>query len=268
MKQKFVFTLVKEATHVGLLPIIAKAGFTLAEVLITLGIIGVVAAMTIPNLIANTRSHQYRSTLKKSVSTLSQAARMAQAQYGYDYAGINTICINPGSDHPEEVMSICGILNGTLTGHTYLGKPSNLKLKKGNVEQSYSIKYTSPLLVTNGSEIDNGHAYALADGTLFIFPAELGNTPCTLGIGDVLTDTYSTGVATSLADCFGVIDVNGVNLPNKEVTCSLGSNSLTSNTCIVKNNAQDMTDIFAVRIHDGIVEPASAATRYVLKTSK
>lgn len=31
-----------------------SAAFTLAEVLITLGIIGVVAAMTIPNLIANT----------------------------------------------------------------------------------------------------------------------------------------------------------------------------------------------------------------------
>lgn len=31
-------------------------GFTLAEVLITLGIIGVVAAITIPTLIANTNS--------------------------------------------------------------------------------------------------------------------------------------------------------------------------------------------------------------------
>lgn len=37
-----------------------KKGFTLAEVLITLGIIGVVAAITIPTLIANTRSQQYR----------------------------------------------------------------------------------------------------------------------------------------------------------------------------------------------------------------
>lgn len=32
-------------------------GFTLAEVLITLGIIGVVAAMTIPTLIANAQKH-------------------------------------------------------------------------------------------------------------------------------------------------------------------------------------------------------------------
>ena len=35
-----------------------RFGFTLAEVLITLGIIGVVAAMTIPTLIANTQTVQ------------------------------------------------------------------------------------------------------------------------------------------------------------------------------------------------------------------
>ncbi len=43
-------------------------GFTLAEVLITLGIIGVVAAMTIPTLIANTNSQKYRAQFKKAKS--------------------------------------------------------------------------------------------------------------------------------------------------------------------------------------------------------
>jgi len=58
-----------------------KRGFTLAEVLITLGIIGVVAAMTIPNLIANTKSARYRSQYKKAVSTLTQAVRMNMNLY-------------------------------------------------------------------------------------------------------------------------------------------------------------------------------------------
>ncbi len=35
-------------------------GFTLAEVLITLGIIGVVAMLTIPNLVANYQSDTYK----------------------------------------------------------------------------------------------------------------------------------------------------------------------------------------------------------------
>ena len=56
-----------------------KNGFTLAEVLITLGIIGVVAAMTIPTLIANTRAAQLKSRYFKSYSTLTQALKLMQA---------------------------------------------------------------------------------------------------------------------------------------------------------------------------------------------
>ena len=59
-----------------------KYGFTLAEVLITLGIIGVVAAMTIPNLIT---SHQKRVTvtkLQKAISVINQAYKMAYEDVG------------------------------------------------------------------------------------------------------------------------------------------------------------------------------------------
>lgn len=50
-----------------------KRGFTLAEVLITLGIIGVVAAMTMPSLIANYKVKQTVTQLKKINSTLQNA---------------------------------------------------------------------------------------------------------------------------------------------------------------------------------------------------
>ena len=40
-------------------------GFTLAETLITLGIIGVVAAMTIPVLVSNYQERQIATKLKK-----------------------------------------------------------------------------------------------------------------------------------------------------------------------------------------------------------
>ncbi len=49
-----------------------KAAFTLAEVLITLGIIGVVAAMTLPTVINNTQNKELEAALKKSYSALSQ----------------------------------------------------------------------------------------------------------------------------------------------------------------------------------------------------
>ena len=50
-----------------------KGAFTLAEVLITLGIIGVVAAMTMPSLIQNYQEKATVTKLKKCYSLVSQA---------------------------------------------------------------------------------------------------------------------------------------------------------------------------------------------------
>ena len=59
-----------------------KAAFTLAEVLITLGIIGVVAAITMPALIQNYRNHAVEAKLKKFYSTFNQAVEMSIAENG------------------------------------------------------------------------------------------------------------------------------------------------------------------------------------------
>lgn len=55
-----------------------KKGFTLAEVLITLGIIGVVAAMTMPSLIQNYRKKEATTRIKKFYSMMSQAVFFQQ----------------------------------------------------------------------------------------------------------------------------------------------------------------------------------------------
>ncbi len=52
--------------------------FTLAEVLITLGIIGVVAAMTIPTLLTNLQNRKLESQFKEGYSILSQAFKSWQ----------------------------------------------------------------------------------------------------------------------------------------------------------------------------------------------
>ncbi len=57
-----------------------KFAFTLAEVLITLGIIGVVAAMTLPSLISNHRKHVVETSLKKSYSVLSQMLQRSELE--------------------------------------------------------------------------------------------------------------------------------------------------------------------------------------------
>ena len=56
--------------------------FTLAEVLITLGIIGVVAAITMPGLIANYEKQVTITKLKKDQSVLAQGIRMAELDNG------------------------------------------------------------------------------------------------------------------------------------------------------------------------------------------
>ena len=57
-------------------------GFTLAEVLITLGIIGVVAAMTLPTLISNYQKRVYENQLKKAASVLSNGFKLMMAHDG------------------------------------------------------------------------------------------------------------------------------------------------------------------------------------------
>jgi len=53
-----------------------KSAFTLAEVLITLGVIGIVAAMTIPTLMANYQKIAYLTGFKKAYSEVNQALTM------------------------------------------------------------------------------------------------------------------------------------------------------------------------------------------------
>ena len=53
--------------------------FTLSEVLITLVIIGIIAAITVPTLIANSRKEETTARLKKFYSTLQQVTYRAKA---------------------------------------------------------------------------------------------------------------------------------------------------------------------------------------------
>ena len=59
-----------------------KVAFTLAEVLITLGIIGVVATLTLPSLIQKYQDHVLETRLKKMYTTLSQGMQKAMADDG------------------------------------------------------------------------------------------------------------------------------------------------------------------------------------------
>ncbi len=80
--KNFVLALAESATHVNLLPTKARFGFTLAEVLITLGIIGVVAAMTIPTLMSTFAKQRTETQLKAFYSRINQTIKMSIADNG------------------------------------------------------------------------------------------------------------------------------------------------------------------------------------------
>ena len=59
-----------------------KEGFTLAEVLITLLIIGVIASIVIPGIINNTNEAEYNAGIKKVYADLSNAVKVIQVNNG------------------------------------------------------------------------------------------------------------------------------------------------------------------------------------------
>lgn len=56
-----------------------KLGYSLAEVLITLAVVGVVAAITVPNLIADIKEKQYEAGRQKALSMIGEAGKRIAA---------------------------------------------------------------------------------------------------------------------------------------------------------------------------------------------
>lgn len=97
-------------------------GFTLAEVLITLGIIGVVAALTMPSLIASHKEKATVARLKKVYSTLENAYMLArnenmdvQSWFESDDVKTNSKIFYEKLKPYLNVMKDCGVESGCLT---------------------------------------------------------------------------------------------------------------------------------------------------------
>lgn len=78
------FTFLEEKSGCNPSTTSGKNAFTLAEVLITLGIIGIVASMTLPTLINNQRNKALQTALKKAYSRHSEAFMLVKDEMGVD----------------------------------------------------------------------------------------------------------------------------------------------------------------------------------------
>ena len=86
LKKKTAFTLSEDATRVALPNSQHRVAFTLSEVLITLGIIGVVAALTIPGVVTKYRKQETGLRLKHFYSAINQAVKLSE--------NVNGECVN------------------------------------------------------------------------------------------------------------------------------------------------------------------------------
>lgn len=85
-----------------------KKAFTIAEILITIGIIGIIAAMTIPRVIKNYQKKVTVERLKKAYSVISNALEMSQHENGdMKYWGVTNI----GNVSDGYAVSITNFLN-------------------------------------------------------------------------------------------------------------------------------------------------------------
>jgi type II secretory pathway pseudopilin PulG len=127
--------------------IVRKTAFTLAETLITLGTIGVVAALTLPSLIQNYQEKALVNQLKVAYSILSQAYTQALEEHGPSkYWDIGARDTKGGADKLYQIMKPyfsdiedCGISTKKCfyTG-TYKALFNNSWVWQPNTLQAYS----------------------------------------------------------------------------------------------------------------------------------
>ncbi len=216
-----------------------RNAFTLAEVLITLGIIGVVAAMTMPTLLNSTQGAQYRTAYKKALSVLSQAVVLNVALDDYDLSqatatgdtgrGSTAASLYNLFNNRMNVARVCGGGAGTCG--------NNDSWQNGAGTRNYNSA-GSALFGGKGNAASNNYTYFFNDGTTLSFPKNSGN-------------------CTEANKCQGIIDVNGAKNPNKLVECDAGTEGT---NCKVSNP----TDMYPVLLYDQTIVPKTTAANTVL----
>ncbi|MBR1425213.1 type II secretion system protein, partial [bacterium] len=129
-------SLAREGMRVGLFPARGKAAFTLAEVLITLAIIGVVAALTLPTLIAKVNEKVDGNQKKVTEAKLIQGLNMLDL-----HGGINNT-YSSTAEFAEELskyMKITKICDGTNSAFTECIPYNEIKYVADDEEKTVDV---------------------------------------------------------------------------------------------------------------------------------
>ncbi len=191
--RKFGFTLAEGATHVVRQHNKRKFAFTLAEVLITLGIIGVVAAMTLPSLIQKYQEQVTVNKVKKFYSLMSQAIQCASVDNGMpDEWNLPPLSVKSLYNYLKPSLKIAkdciqGSNDNCVPNYNFSFK----SLNGNNYPVSHKSSYYGKLILADGSlfwfrtsngggckDIDAGYNDVCA---LFLYDSNAAKAPNTLG---------------------------------------------------------------------------------------
>lgn len=188
-------------------PILNSRAFTLAEVLITLGIIGVVAAITIKTLGDYTNGLELKSALQKDVSVLSQAVERMAQDNGGNLQGVFIL-----NDLTNNVNAFKNYLS-------YIKICTNNYGKKGCWPDDgnwYAYDGSPVALTSNLNFYTSNGGIVLKDGSLLLI-SSAGSSTCATGAWAAYensgTSSWKSG---DPLDCEVVwVDVNGFKGPNR-----------------------------------------------------
>ena len=223
-----------------------KFGFTLAEVLITLAIIGVTAAISIPILTSDSRDKQYITQFKKAFAMLTTAGITSEAEDDFGYADLTSTDVGTTYDADGEVVrSLYGLLSS-----------------KTNVIDAGTVADMG--MNTNVHATHETHAIIFADGTALIYSPNQS-----------LASVSNAGIDDN-CDFYATIDVNGPKGPNLYTNCSNNDNETSMNTTLqngqpygigtCNDNNLVVKDRFGIMVKtDGKIYPANQSIAYILK---
>ncbi len=180
-----------------------KVAFTLAEVLITLGIIGVVAVLTVPNLVSNYQKKVYVTQLQKGYSQLQQAFALAMAEDEVDDLGDTTLwSLIPNSGNFRYTDSDYSSFVNQLKKYIKVSKFCS-PVVNAYEDSCYGFDYTNLSGRKEERELSKENRLKIytPSGLVYYFNI-YGNESNTLSIGDYFPGSIE-------------IDVNGDKKPNK-----------------------------------------------------
>ena len=302
--------------------------FSLAEVMIAMAIVAIIAAVIVPTFISNMHGKTFRTKYMKTISNLVQASTASYANESYDFGGANGYYGDPGtprathnvpggasdgsifgldtkdaigvpthSDLYTETGSLFHIFRDYLTlRHTstftnYAVMPADISLNcAGRAPEGKTVELNVPgnpdvtsATIKNNFLAREYWADSIIQGSGGLADLCSGRSIEQGGInqgrmfmmddGSVFTYDPAQAYCLESNPCYGYIDINGPEGPNRVISCSVGEDSyITSYSknalpgmligdCTVK--MADVTDIYPVLFYNQVMKPASWAAKSV-----